>query len=120
MTGFREGYIYRLMAPAQWQGLSQCEHIPYSPDDDRDGFFHMSTPEQALDTAARHYSAHPKLYAIGCPEEAPGDLLKWEPSRGGALFPHIYGDVETRWFDHIVPLVRHKEGATPAFGVVHP
>ncbi|WP_370338364.1 DUF952 domain-containing protein [Parvularcula marina] len=116
MSPFREGYLYRLCCPAQWDGLRKCEHVPYSPDDAHDGFFHMSTPAQLLETAAKHYAIHPKLVAIGCPDSAPGELLKWEPSRGGALFPHVYGDVLTEWFDHLVPLIKQADGYVPVPG----
>lgn len=110
MTPFREGYIYRLCCARAWEGIARGEHIPYSPDDARDGFFHLSAPGQVIETALKHYSEFENLVAVGCPEDAPGDLLRWEVSRGGAKFPHIHGDVLTAWFDHIVPL--NRQGGT--------
>ena len=61
-----------------------------------------------LETAAIVCPEYQQLVAVGCPEEAPGKTLKWEESRNGEKFPHVYGDVRIVWFDHVVPL--HKEG----------
>lgn len=106
MTHFKDGYIYRLTCPRAWDGIARGEHVPYEFDDSKSGYFHLSAPSQVFETAKLHYSEFDRLYAVGCPEGAPGELLKWEESRNGEVFPHIHGDVLTRWFDHIVPLVR--------------
>lgn len=116
MSVFRDGYIYKLTGAAQWAAISKGEHFPYSEVDGHDGFFHMSTPAQILETAHRHYLDHERICAVGCPEGAPGDLLKWEVSAGrqGQKFPHVYGDVLVSWFDHVVPLIRQGDQFVPS------
>ena len=55
-----------------------------------DGFIHFSTAEQAVETAARHFAGQDDLLLIAVDAAALGDALKYEVSRGGALFPHLY------------------------------
>lgn len=64
-----------------------------SPDDRRDGFIHFSTAEQTLGTYEKYFAGAPGLVLAAIEAEALGPGLKWEPSRGGALFPHLYGDL---------------------------
>lgn len=58
-----------------------------------DGFIHFSTAEQARETAERHYRGQRDLLLVAVEAEALGPELKWEVSRGGALFPHLYGEL---------------------------
>ncbi len=64
-----------------------------SADDNRDGFIHFSTAEQLAGTLAKHYAGRTGLKLIAVDAEALGPALRWEPSRGGALFPHLYGEM---------------------------
>ena len=59
----------------------------------RDGFIHFSTAEQAAETAAKWFAGQHDLVLVAVDADALGDRLKWEPSRGGALFPHLYGEL---------------------------
>jgi uncharacterized protein (DUF952 family) len=59
--------------------------------DQRDNFIHFSTAAQVAETAAKHFAGQSDLLLISVDAERLGDALKWEPSRGGALFPHLYG-----------------------------
>jgi uncharacterized protein (DUF952 family) len=59
----------------------------------RDGFIHFSTAAQAVETAAKHFSGQTELLLLYVDTAQLGDKLKWEPSRGGAMFPHLYGDL---------------------------
>ena len=61
--------------------------------DRRDGFIHFSTAAQAVETAAKHFAGQRDLLLLYVDTATLGDKLKWEPSRGGALFPHLYGDL---------------------------
>lgn len=101
---FQDTFIYRLLTPAGWEAAKASGHLPYAPVDEKDGFFHLSTAEQVLETARRHYAEHQTLVAVGMDPEALGDDLKWEPSRGGVLFPHYYGFVPTSVVAHLVEL----------------
>jgi uncharacterized protein (DUF952 family) len=62
-----------------------------SPVDLADGFIHFSTAAQAAETAGRHFQGQTGLVVLAVQAETLGTALKWEPSRGGALFPHLYG-----------------------------
>ncbi|MEL6287529.1 MAG: DUF952 domain-containing protein [Pseudomonadota bacterium] len=70
-----------------------------SPDDQRDGFIHLSTEDQLAGTVARHFSDDDGVIAEGLTvyafeAETLGEMLRWEASRGGALFPHLYGALD--------------------------
>ena len=67
-----------------------------APLDLRDGFIHFSTAAQAAETAAKHFAGAADLVLVAVDADALGAGLKWEPSRGGALFPHLYGDSAAR------------------------
>lgn len=67
--------------------------LPRMPIDERDGFIHLSTAEQLAETLRLHFAGQNGLVLIAVRTAALGDSLRWEPSRGGALFPHIYGDI---------------------------
>ena len=64
-----------------------------SPVDLRDGYIHFSAAEQVANTAARHFAGISGLKLVAVDADALGAVLKWEPSRGGALFPHLYGEL---------------------------
>jgi uncharacterized protein (DUF952 family) len=64
-----------------------------SPDDLRDGFIHFSTAEQTPGTFEKYFAGETGLVLVSVDTRALGSALKWEPSRGGALFPHLYGDL---------------------------
>jgi uncharacterized protein (DUF952 family) len=68
--------------------------------DERDGFIHFSTDAQVAETAAKHFAGAADLVLVAVDARALGEALRWEPSRGGALFPHLYGAlplVAVRW-----------------------
>jgi len=65
-----------------------------APVDIADGFIHFSTATQVGETAAKHFAGERDLLLITIDAESLGDRLKWEPSRGGALFPHLYGPLD--------------------------
>lgn len=64
-----------------------------SADDSRDGFIHFSTAEQLSGTLAKHYAGQTDLKLVAVDADTLGPSLRWEPSRGGALFPHLYGEL---------------------------
>jgi uncharacterized protein (DUF952 family) len=82
--------IYRLLSVSAWQGAQATGSFVGTEHDLRDGFIHFSTAEQVAETAARHYAGQPQLVLLGVDVAALGAALRWEPSRGGALFPHLY------------------------------
>ena len=72
--------------------------------DQRDGFVHLSAAHQVRATAQKHFSGKADLVLISVAQEILGPSLKWEASRGGDLFPHIYGPLQLDAIDEAVPL----------------
>jgi uncharacterized protein (DUF952 family) len=83
--------IYKICPEALWRVAEQAGRFDGAPVDLADGFIHFSTAEQLRETAARHFAGEGGLLLIAVDAEALGAALRWEPSRGGALFPHLYG-----------------------------
>jgi uncharacterized protein (DUF952 family) len=82
--------IYKVLRPAEWAELRNAGSSAGAPLDRADGFVHFSTAEQLPVTLARHFAGERGLVLAAMDAEAAGDALRWEPSRGGALFPHLY------------------------------
>lgn len=82
--------IYKILTADQWHELQRTGSSAGAPVDVADGFVHFSTAEQAADTAARHFGGQSDLWVLAIRAAPLGQALRWEPSRGGALFPHLY------------------------------
>jgi len=85
--------IYKIAPSSLWGEAERAGRFVGAPVDDADGYIHFSTAEQARETAAKHFAGQPDLVLVAVDAEALGPALKWEPSRGGALFPHLYGEL---------------------------
>jgi uncharacterized protein (DUF952 family) len=83
--------IYRLLDATVWAAAQHAGSFVGTEHDLRDGFIHFSTAAQVAETAAKHYAARDQLVLLWVRAESLGAALRWEPSRGGALFPHLYG-----------------------------
>lgn len=88
--------VYKICPEALWRDAERAGVFRGSEHDRRDGFIHFSTAEQLAETAARHFAGQHDLLLISVEAERLGRALRWEPSRGGALFPHLYGDLDLR------------------------
>jgi len=82
---------YKILSHADWQRTVAEGHYEGSPVDQADGYIHLSTEAQLPGTAAKHYIGKDSLILVEVRLSGLGDDLVWEPSRGGDLFPHIYG-----------------------------
>lgn len=82
--------IYKIFRADEWAALRRDGSSPGAPVDVADGFVHFSTAAQAPQTAARHFAAVDGLMLLAVRTQAVGDALRWEVSRGGARFPHLY------------------------------
>ena len=82
--------IYKICDESSWRAALGAGEYRGSPVDERDGFVHFSTAEQLAETAAKHFAKQTELVLIAVDGGALGTDLKWEPSRGGDLFPHLY------------------------------
>jgi uncharacterized protein (DUF952 family) len=83
--------IYKICEAALWREAERTRVFEGAPVDSQDGFIHFSTATQLAETAAKHFAGIDDLMLIAVDTAALGPALKWEPSRGGALFPHLYG-----------------------------
>jgi uncharacterized protein (DUF952 family) len=83
--------IYKICEQALWRDAERAGSFGGSVADARDGFIHFSTAAQLAETAARHFAQQKDLLLIAVDSDALGAALKWEKSRGGDLFPHLYG-----------------------------
>jgi uncharacterized protein (DUF952 family) len=82
--------IYKICEQASWRAAMAAGEYRGSVVDQRDGFIHFSTAGQLRETAAKHFATQTDLMLVAVDGDALGGELKWEPSRGGALFPHLY------------------------------
>jgi uncharacterized protein (DUF952 family) len=87
--------VYKILSHADWRDALAQGRFDGSADDQRDGFIHLSAADQAAGTLARHFPGRTDLLLVAFEAEALGGGLKWEASRGGALFPHLYGSLPT-------------------------
>ncbi len=81
-----------------------------APVDLADGYIHMSTPGQLTETANKHFAGQDNLWVAAVDLEALGDAIKWEVSRGGAEFPHIYAALPLSAVIAYSPLERDDAG----------
>ena len=83
--------IYKVLRAAEWREAQTKGAVAGSADDLRDGFIHLSAQGQLAGTLERHFAGETGLVVLEIAADRVSAILKWEPSRGGALFPHLYG-----------------------------
>jgi uncharacterized protein (DUF952 family) len=83
--------IYKICDAAEWRAVERAGEFTGAPVDLADGYIHFSAADQVEETAAKHFAGQRDLVLVAVAADALGPALKWEPSRGGALFPHLYG-----------------------------
>jgi uncharacterized protein (DUF952 family) len=83
--------IHHMCRAEEWAAAERAGHYPGSSQDVADGFIHFSTASQIVESAARHRSGQAGLVLLSVRTDRLGSALRWEPSRGGQLFPHLYG-----------------------------
>lgn len=82
--------VYKLVDHGEWEAARATGAYEGSDVDRADGYIHMSTAAQVAETARRHYAGRDGLVLVAIDPTALGEALRWEPSRGGDLFPHLY------------------------------
>jgi uncharacterized protein (DUF952 family) len=102
--------IYKICTASEWHAAEHAGVYRGSVVDHRDGFIHFSTAEQANETAGKWFAGQRDLVLIAVDADALGTGLKWEPSRGGALFPHLYGELELKAVLRVDPLPLDASG----------
>lgn len=106
--------IFKIFRRPEWDVFRQAGLTQGAPVDLKDGFIHFSTAEQVAETAARHFANESDLVLVAVEAADLGDALKWEASRGGALFPHLYCDL------HLSDVVWDKSLPLGASGHIFP
>ncbi len=96
--------IYKIHPADDWANAEKAGVFHGAPIDLADGYLHFSTGAQARETAAKHFAGKRGLLLIAVDAERLGTALRWEPSRGGDLFPHLYGHLSLRAVRWIEPL----------------
>lgn len=82
-----------------------------SVDDARDGFIHFSTAAQVAATAAKYFKGQAALFLVAVDADALGNDLRWEPARGGDLFPHLYGELDISAVESVIDLPMRSDGS---------
>jgi uncharacterized protein (DUF952 family) len=103
--------IYKITPRDLWREAEEKGVFEGAPVDHADGFIHFSTAEQAKETAAKHFKGQDDLLIVAIDAAALGDKLVHEPSRGGALFPHLYGPLPLSSVRWVKPLPMNDDGS---------
>lgn len=102
--------VYKICDAALWQAAERLGAFKGAPVDQADGFIHFSTAGQVTETAARHFAGQAGLLLVAADAAALGAALRYEPSRGGALFPHLYGTMPLSAVRWVKPLPLGPQG----------
>ena len=90
-TGPPSASVFKVLRAEEHLTFEKHGRFAGSPDDQRDGFIHLSTREQLPGTLSKHFAGEEDVVILALDPAEMGDALRWEPSRGGELFPHLYG-----------------------------
>ena len=82
--------ILKIFRRPEWDAFRDAGETLGAPVDLADGYIHFSTPAQVAETAAKWFATESDLVLVAVEDSRLGPALKWEPSRGGQLFPHLY------------------------------
>ncbi|CAI9411699.1 hypothetical protein ANOBCDAF_02511 [Pleomorphomonas sp. T1.2MG-36] len=102
--------VYKIAPRALWEAAEATGVFAGASVDFEDGFIHLSSAAQVRETARLYFAGQGDLLLIGVGTAALGEALKWEPSRGGDLFPHLYAPLEFSAVDFVVPLPLGPDG----------
>ena len=106
--------IYKILRRGEYRELSARGRTSGSPDDIRDGFIHFSTAAQLRDTLSRHFSGEDGLVLLEVDAALLAGDLRWEPSRGGDLFPHLHAELDIRHVRRVRELPDGRDRQVPA------
>jgi uncharacterized protein (DUF952 family) len=111
--------VYKILPEAAWRAAQDLGRYEGSEADLADGFIHLSTAAQAQETARRHFLGQEGLVLVQFDAERLGTALRWEPSRGGDLFPHLYGPLDPALAEDVRRLTLAADGI-PMVGALRP
>jgi uncharacterized protein (DUF952 family) len=110
-TRLKVPLIYKICPAPLWCAAEAEGRFDGAPVDLADGYIHFSTAAQLTETAAKHFAGQDGLLIVAVDEERLGPALRYEPSRGGALFPHLYAPLDPRAARWIAPLPLRADGS---------
>jgi uncharacterized protein (DUF952 family) len=104
--------IYKVLSRDAWQAAQNSRSFRGSADDMRDGFIHFSSADQLSETLRKYFAGVRELLILYVRAESisPPDALRWEPSRAGALFPHLYAPLPVEAVQRVEPLPLDADG----------
>ena len=102
--------IYKILPRAEWDAAREAGRFLGSAVDLADGYIHFSTAAQAPETAARHFAGQAGLVVLEVEGDDLGEALVWEKSRGGDLFPHLYGELSAALVRRVLPAPLGADG----------
>ena len=105
------GPLYKVCTEAAFAEAMSKGSFEGSPDDRRDGFIHLSARDQLRGTLDKHFAGQPGLVLLEVDANRLGNGLKWEKSRGGALFPHLYRPLDLAAVISVVKLELAEDGS---------
>lgn len=105
----RPDTAYKVLTADQMRDL-EADRFAGAPIDLSDGYIHLSTQDQLTETVDRHFAGQSDLWVAAIDLTALGDTIRWEESRGGALFPHVYGAMPLETVIAYSPLDRNDDG----------
>jgi len=103
-------FVYKICTAALWADAERERVFRGAPVDVADGYIHFSTAAQVAETLAKHFAGQTELVLVEVDTARLGNALKWEPSRGGALFPHLYGALDLIAVNRVMPLPLGADG----------
>ncbi|MBB6260517.1 uncharacterized protein (DUF952 family) [Paenochrobactrum gallinarii] len=102
--------IYKIVPQQMWQEAQKTGIFTGAPIDIEDGYIHFSTADQVKATAAKHFAGQNDLLLVAVDAALLGHELKYEVSRGGALFPHLYANLDLQYVQSVVALPLGEDG----------
>ena len=102
--------IYKIVPAPLWREAEEAGAFRGAPVDLADAYIHFSTAAQIAETAAKHFAGQRDLLLVAVEAEALGEALRYEPSRGGALFPHLYETLPLSAVRSVEPLELAADG----------
>jgi uncharacterized protein (DUF952 family) len=102
--------IYHVCKSAEWEAARRDGRYAGSSQDTADGYIHFSAADQVVASAARHRAGQHDLVILEVDSAALGPALRWEASRGGRLFPHLYGALPADAVRRVAPLPLGADG----------
>lgn len=112
--------IYKITTARAWEEALTTGAFAGSADDVRDGFIHLSAAHQLPVTAQKYFSGVEGLVLVAIKPRALGAALKWEPSRGGDLFPHCFGPLPVQAARWVRALPLDSSGVPCVAGLIEP